>query len=33
MVVRTVKKGADIGKQFWGCSAFPHCHYTIGLKS
>ena len=25
MVLRTSKKGANAGKQFWGCSAFPKC--------
>ncbi len=25
MVLRTAKRGASAGKQFWGCSAFPKC--------
>ncbi len=25
MVLRTAKQGANAGKQFWGCSAFPKC--------
>ena len=25
MVLRTTKKGANSGKQFWGCSGFPAC--------
>lgn len=25
MVVRTAKKGANAGKQFWACSAYPKC--------
>lgn len=25
MVLRVSKKGANVGKQFWGCSAFPKC--------
>lgn len=25
MVLRTAQKGANIGKQFWGCSRFPAC--------
>jgi len=29
MVLRTAKKGANIGSQFWGCSAYPACRYTM----
>lgn len=25
MILRETKKGENIGKQFWGCSAFPKC--------
>ena len=25
MIIRTVKKGKNIGKKFWGCSTFPKC--------
>ncbi|HIF9060454.1 TPA: NERD domain-containing protein [Photobacterium damselae] len=25
MVLRETKRGANIGKQFWGCSTFPKC--------
>ena len=25
MVLRTVKRGTNVGKRFWGCSAFPAC--------
>jgi Topoisomerase DNA binding C4 zinc finger len=25
MVMRTAKKGANAGNQFWGCKAFPLC--------
>lgn len=25
MILRTAKKGANSGKQFWGCSQFPKC--------
>lgn len=25
MVLRTAKRGANAGKKFWGCSAFPRC--------
>lgn len=25
MVLRTIKKGENVGQQFWGCSQFPKC--------
>lgn len=28
MVLRTVKKGANAGQEFWGCSQFPKCRQT-----
>ncbi|MBK7731174.1 MAG: restriction endonuclease [Gammaproteobacteria bacterium] len=28
LVLRTAKKGANAGGQFYGCSAFPKCRYT-----
>lgn len=28
LVVRTVKKGERQGHKFYGCSAYPKCHYT-----
>ena len=28
LIVRTAKKGANIGKQFYGCSNYPKCRYT-----
>ncbi len=28
LVLRTAKKGENIGKQFYGCSAFPKCRYV-----
>lgn len=27
MILRKAKKGTSVGKQFWGCSAFPKCRY------
>lgn len=33
MVLRTAKRGADVGSQFWGCSAYPNCRATIDAKS
>jgi predicted RNA-binding Zn-ribbon protein involved in translation (DUF1610 family) len=29
MILRTAKKGQNIGKQFWGCSNFPKCRKTL----
>lgn len=31
LVLRTAKKGANIGKQFYGCSGFPNCRYIQNL--
>lgn len=28
LVIRTAKKGSNIGKQFYGCSNYPKCKYT-----
>lgn len=32
LVLRTTKKGANIGKQFYGCSSFPTCRYIRQLS-
>ena len=29
MVLRTARKGAGAGTQFWGCTRYPACHYTM----
>lgn len=29
MVLRTAEKGPNPGSKFWGCSAYPKCHYTM----
>lgn len=29
MVLRTATRGPDLGSQFWGCSTYPRCHYTM----
>jgi restriction system protein len=29
MVRRTATKGRGAGKQFWGCSGFPRCRFTL----
>jgi len=31
MVLRTAKKGARAGKQFWGCASYPRCRGTRSL--
>ena len=31
IVLRTAKRGTNAGKQFYGCSAFPKCHYTRNI--
>jgi predicted RNA-binding Zn-ribbon protein involved in translation (DUF1610 family) len=31
LVLRTAKKGANIGNQFYGCSNFPKCRYIQNL--
>lgn len=28
LVLRTARKGANAGNQFWGCSSYPKCRYT-----
>lgn len=28
LVLRTAKKGNNVGKQFYGCSTYPKCRYT-----
>lgn len=29
MVLRTAKKGPTPGQQFWGCSCYPRCRFTL----
>lgn len=29
MVLRTAKKGTGAGRQFWGCSTYPKCRFTM----
>jgi hypothetical protein len=29
MVLRTAGRGPDAGKQFWGCSGYPRCWFTM----
>lgn len=32
LVLRTTKKGTNIGKQFYGCASFPKCRYIRQLS-
>ena len=32
LVLRTAKKGANIGSQFYGCSNYPNCKYTRNIQ-
>lgn len=32
LILRTAKKGANAGKQFYGCSAFPKCRYIKNIE-
>ena len=33
MVKRTAKKGANAGKEFWGCSQYPRCKGVIAINT
>lgn len=33
LVPRTARRGANAGRQFYGCSAFPRCRYTRDVDS
>lgn len=33
MVVRTAKQGAMAGRQFWGCTRYPACRYTMPFEN
>lgn len=33
LVLRTAKKGNNIGQKFYGCSAFPKCFYTQKIEN
>lgn len=32
LVLRTAKRGNRAGRQFYGCSNYPHCHYIKNLE-
>ena len=31
MVLRTAGRGKSLGSQFWGCSGYPECRYTMQI--
>ena len=31
LILRTAKKGTNVGNQFYGCSAFPKCRYIKNI--
>ncbi len=33
MVLRTARKGDSTGSQFWGCSGYPRCRYTMQFEA
>ena len=33
MVMRTARKGANAGNQFWGCSTFPRCRGVVPYEA
>ena len=33
MVIRTAKRGKNIGQKFWACSAFPKCRHTEAITA
>ncbi len=33
LVLRTAKKGARVGKNFWGCSNYPQCRFIENIDS
>lgn len=32
LILRTAKKGANAGNQFWGCSNYPKCRYIENIE-
>jgi len=33
MTMRVAKRGANVGKQFWACSAYPKCRHTEAIDA
>jgi restriction system protein len=32
MVMRTAKKGSNVGRSFWGCAQYPKCRQTVAIR-
>jgi restriction system protein len=32
MVMRTAKKGSNVGSSFWGCGQYPKCRHTVAME-
>ncbi|MEE1279302.1 MAG: topoisomerase DNA-binding C4 zinc finger domain-containing protein, partial [Oscillospiraceae bacterium] len=32
LIIRTATRGANAGKQFYGCSNYPKCRYIENIK-
>ena len=32
MILRTTAKGLHQGRQFWGCSSYPRCRFTMPME-
>lgn len=32
LILRTVRRGDNVGSQFWGCASYPNCKYTEPYK-
>lgn len=32
LVIRTARRGRNIGNKFWGCSSYPKCRYIDDIK-
>ena len=32
MELKTATRGPGAGRNFWGCSAYPRCHYTMNVR-
>jgi restriction system protein len=32
MVMRTAKRGSNVGSSFWGCAQYPKCRQTVAIR-
>lgn len=32
LILRTARRGRNVGSNFWGCSGYPSCCYTQGVE-